>query len=148
MRLFLLPVSTRQSLIYCAKAVEQLPPGTKSKPTDKIGNKIAAQWAAWEKKPSGFQKQVTVYGSRLLRRIPYQEWALKSLPPATAKQLQSLENENTQVECLYPARLLDAAGLRETLEQLAVERQSFHRKRMWQAAAITPLLLPFAFVPV
>lgn len=148
MRLFLLPVSTRQSLIYCAKVVEQLPPGAKAKSSDKIGTKIAAQWAAWEKKPSGFQKQVAVYGSKLLQRIPYQEWALKSLPPATAKQLQSLESEKSQVECLYPARLRDAAGVRAALKQLASERQSFHRRRMWQTAAIAPFMLPFAFVPM
>jgi cell shape-determining protein MreD len=34
------------------------------------------------------------------------------------------------------------------LKQLAVERQSFHRRRMWQSAVIAPLMLPFALIPM
>jgi hypothetical protein len=147
MRLFLLPVSTRQSLIYCERLVEQLPAGAKPKFTDRVLATAATQWAAWENKPSGWQKQVTVYGRQLLQRIPYQEWGLKSIPPANAKRLRALDSE-PKLECLYPARFLDSDKVHTVLKQLAVERQSFHRRRMWQSAVIAPLMLPFALIPM
>jgi hypothetical protein len=147
MRLFLLPVSTRQSLIYCERIVEQLPAGAKPKFTDRVLATAATQWAAWENKPSGWQKQVTVYGRQLLQRIPYQEWGLKSIPPANAKRLRALDSE-PKLECLYPARFLDSDKVPAVLKQLAVERQSFHRRRMWQSAVIAPLMLPFALIPM
>lgn len=147
MRLFLLPVSTRQSLIYCERVVEQLPAGAKPKFTDRVLATAATQWAAWETKPSGWQKQVTVYGRQLLQRIPYQEWGLKSIPPANSKRLRALDSES-KLECLYPARFLDSDKVPTVLKQLAVERQSFHRRRMWQSAVIAPLMLPFALIPM
>ena len=147
MRLFLLPVSTRQSLIYCERIVEQLPAGARPKFTDRIFATAATQWAAWENKPSGWQKQVTVYGRQFLQRIPYQEWGLKSIPPANSKRLRALISE-TKLECLYPARFLDSEKVPTVLKQLAVERQSFHRRRMWQSAVIAPLMLPFALIPM
>ena len=147
MRLFLLPVSTRQSLIYCERIVEQLPAGAKPKLTDRVLATAATQWAAWENKPSGWQKQVTVYGRQLLQRIPYQEWGLKSIPPANSKRLRALDSE-PKLECLYPARFLDSEKVPTVLKQLAVERQSFHRRRMWQSAVIAPLMLPFALIPM
>lgn len=147
MRLFLLPVSTRQSLIYCERIVEQLPAGARPKFTDRVLATAASQWAAWENKPSGWQKQVTVYGRQILKRIPYQEWGLKSIPPANSKRLRALNSE-PKLECLYPARFLDSEKVPKVLKQLAVERQSFHRRRMWQSAVIAPLMLPFALIPM
>lgn len=147
MRLFLLPVSTRQSLIYCERAIAQLPVGAKPKFTDRVSQKVATQWATWDEKPSGWQKQVTVYGSKLLQRIPYQEWALKGIPPANAKRLQALDSQPT-LECLYPARFLDSDKVQTVLKQLAVERQSFHWRRMWQSAVMAPLMLPFLIIPM
>lgn len=147
MRLFLLPISTRQPLIYCERIVPQHPAGTKPKFADRFLTTAATQWAAWESKPSSWQKQVTVYGRQLLQRIPYQEWGLKSIPPANAKRLRALDSE-PRLTCLYPARFLDSDKVQTVLKQLAVDRQSFHRRRMWQSAAVAPLMLPFALIPM
>ncbi|KAK4998333.1 hypothetical protein LTR66_002421 [Elasticomyces elasticus] len=152
MRLFLLPISTRQTLIYCERVIEQQPAGA----TPSLFGRIAAKasktategWAEWEAKPKGWKKQVTVYGNQLLRQISHQEWALKGIPPLTAKRLTQLGEGQPKVECLYPARVLHASRVEGVLEQLATERQPFHRKRMWQSAAVAPLMLPFALIPM
>lgn len=149
MRLFLLPVSTRQTLIYCDQMIQTAPLGSTTSPS--VFNRVAAKakktaitgWAEWEAKPKGWQKQVTVYGNQLLRQIPYQEWALKGIPPLTSAGLR-----DTKVKCLYPASVLPASQVQGVIAQLAMERQAFHRKWMWQSAAVAPFMLPFALIPM
>ncbi|KAK3398820.1 mitochondrial K+-H+ exchange-related-domain-containing protein [Sordaria brevicollis] len=126
MRLYLLPISTRRTLLYCQKlqppsasasaaitassssgsgpgGAASPPPTTKQKQSwgDYIQTKAALTWASWEKKESGWQKSVVSYGNHLLRKLPYEEWALKSVPPLTKarqKQLEMLVAEQAQKE--------------------------------------------------
>ena len=86
MRLFILPISTRRTLIYCERIAPSLAPGATKPPlADRIITKSSAVWTSWEKAEKGWQKKVTDYGNALFRRIPFEEWGLKTLPPAVGK---------------------------------------------------------------
>lgn len=153
MRLFLLPISTRRTLLYC----ERVPPpstsavgGTPVKPPiqERILSRVSNTWATWERAEKGWQKYLTVQGNRLFKRIPYEEWGLKSIPPATKKRLKDVEDGKLEFECLYPGAFMEKGRVKTVLEALAKERQGFHRRRMWWSVAWMPVTIPFALVPV
>ena len=148
MRLFLLPISTRRTLIYCERVQHQPTPGQKPPISERIITKASETWAKWERAEKGWQKQLTVQGNRFLRRIPYEEWGLKSIPPATKKRLENLDNGKLKFECLYPGAFLKGSRVPEVLKALATERQALHRKRMWISISLLPITIPFAAVPV
>lgn len=148
MRLFLLPVSTRRTLIYCERVQHQLAPGEKLPITERVINKASETWAGWERAEKGWQKQLTVQGNKLFRRIPFAEWGLKSIPSATKKRLEDVDSGKLKVECLYPGAFLSGQRVPEILKTLATERQGLHRKRMWNCLLWSPLTIPFAIVPV
>jgi len=147
MRLFLLPISTRRTLIYCERIQETLK-GGKPPLTDRFTAFASKTWANWEKAEKGWQKQTTVYGNRLLKRIPYEEWGLKSIPPATKKRLKEVDEGKYTFECLYPGAFMRDRKISEILRTLATERQGLHRKRMWTCIAWMPVTAPLQLVPV
>lgn len=147
MRLFLLPISTRRTLIYCERVQEQLQ-GAKPPLQERIINKASTTWASWEKAEKGWQKQVTVYGNSLFKRIPYEEWGLKSIPPATQNRIEDINNGKIKFECLYPGAFVKNQKVPEILKALATERQALHRKNMWWAIALMPISAPFTLVPM
>jgi len=161
MKLFLLPISTRRSLIFCSRASIRAEVSTTylAKRLDQLPPKISETWASWEKAEKGWKKQVTFWGNQLFKRIPYEEWGLKSIPTLTVRRkgwyTEGYEEEEgsgkrrkEQVEVLFPGRFLKEGSVHGVLERLAVERQALHRKRMWGSAIGAPLTLPFALIPV
>ncbi len=149
MRLFLLPISTRRSLIYCEKLHEK----TVADRTilDKISIKANETWVAWEKDEKAignWKKKVTFYGNQALKRIPFEEWGLKSLPPLTKKRRQDILEGRTKYEVIFPGRYLRSERVPGILEQLAVERQNLHRSRMIWSVVIMPFTAPFMLIPV
>ena len=148
MRLFLLPISTRQTLIYCERVQQQLAPGQKPPISERILSKASETWAQWERAEKGWQKRLTIEGNRLLRRIPYAEWGLKSIPPATKKRLEDVDNGKIKFECLYPGSFMSRGKVPEILKALATDRQGLHRKRMWNSLLWMPITIPFAAIPM
>ncbi|KAF2723082.1 hypothetical protein K431DRAFT_344972 [Polychaeton citri CBS 116435] len=147
MRLFLLPVSKRRTLIHCERIQETLAAGAKPPFIDRITRTASESWVTWEKKPKGWQKQLTVWGNKICQRIPYEEWGLKTVPPATKKRLKDVDEGKPKFTCLYPGHFLDSAKVDAVVKQLALERQAFHRRKMWQSVIMAPLMLPFALIP-
>ncbi|KAH8592979.1 mitochondrial K+-H+ exchange-related-domain-containing protein [Bisporella sp. PMI_857] len=146
MRLFLLPISTRRTLIYSQRlkrsTVEQnslLEKGTK---------KAADIWADWEKKESGWQRKVVDYGNQALRRIPFEEWGLKSIPPLSNRRKEDELARKEEVEVSYPSTLIPKERVLDVLKALGTERQALHRKRLIWSIVGMPLVAPFALVPV
>ncbi|CAK7239989.1 MAG: hypothetical protein STHCBS139747_001424 [Sporothrix thermara] len=85
MRLFLLPISTRRTLLYCERLAE--PPAHQQSLMDKAQNRAAKLWSDWEKKPPGsLQQRIVSSGNAGLRRIAFEEWGLKSVPPLSARR--------------------------------------------------------------
>ena len=148
MRLFLLPISTRRTLIYSDRATRNLKPGQKPPLIERVTNKAAELWASYERAPSGWKKKLTTYGNLVLRRIPYEEWGLKTIPSLSKKRKETKLSKQEKVEVLFPGQFLSENRVPEVLRQLAVERQPLHRKRMIWSLIGAPLTLPFALVPI
>lgn len=146
MRLYLLPISTRRTLLYCQK----LNPATLEKPTwsDKFQSKAARMWADWEKKESGWQKSVVNYGNYAFRRIPYEEWGLKSVPPLSQRRREVELNGADKVEVVYPGNLLHMTQVSKVLEKLSTERQAIHKQRLIWCIVGMPISAPVALIPL
>lgn len=146
MRIFLLPLTTRQALVYCqrAKPVQ----GAKRTIAERINAKTTETWAKWEKAEKGWQKQVVTYGNRALQRIPYQEWSLKSFPPVTGDIGAEHIVENKKFEVLYPGNVMDSQDVPKVLARLARDRKSLHFNRFWGSLVAMPFTLPFALIPI
>ena len=146
MRLFLLPISTRRTLLYCQRLNITT---TKQKGwLDKGTAKAASLWAGWEKKESGWQKKVVDYGNQALKRIPYEEWGLKSIPPLSKKVQEEQLARKDKIEVSFPATLIPEETVLGVLRQLGTERQKFHRSTMIWCFVGMPITAPVALIPV
>ncbi|KAK5151506.1 mitochondrial K+-H+ exchange-related-domain-containing protein [Cryomyces antarcticus] len=148
MRLFLLPISTRRTLIYCERVNKKLPPGEKPPIVDRVTGKANETWAEWEKAEKGWKKMLTEYGNKVFTRIPFAEWGLKTIPPISAeRQAAALAGKETP-EVVFPGAFLPSNRVTSVLHKLATERQALHRKRMWWSVVGMPISVPFALVPI
>jgi Mitochondrial K+-H+ exchange-related len=146
MRIFLLPISTRQALIYCQKSARQstAPPSL----ADRITKKATETWAKWEDADRGWQKTIVKYGNAGLQRIPFQEWGLKSFPPAKAKlQAEYLAN-NRKFDVYFPGNVMRREDVPKTLLRMAKERKQLHWQRFIGSMVAMPITIPFALIPV
>ena len=107
---------------------------------------------------------MTEYGNGMLKRVPYEEWGLKSVPSLSARRReQELAiarkggtggtggekgvKKITAVE--YPGGYIQEGDVMRCLRKLSgEEKQGFHRKWFWGSVAAMPLTLPAALVPV
>ncbi|KAL5614908.1 hypothetical protein BROUX41_004986 [Berkeleyomyces rouxiae] len=150
MRLFVLPVSTKRSLLYAQRfnAVG----ASNASLSDRLAHRASTMWASWEAKDSGWQKHLAAYGNKLLRHIPMEEWSLKSVPPLSS-QLMKLESEAARrsvepVEVVYPGAAISKEQVPVVLRKLATEREAMHRRRLIWCCIGMPIAVPFAVVPV
>lgn len=149
MRLFLLPISTRRSLLYCQKLHEK--PASERNVIDKATKKASETWIAWEKDekaPGNWKKKVTVWGNQALKRIPYEEWGLKTIPALTAKRKKDIIEGRAQYQVLFPGRYLDKERVPEILKNLALDRQAMHRSKLIWSVVAMPFTIPFMLIPV
>ena len=147
MRFFLLPISTRQNLIYCQRLTLQR--SEKTSLLDKAATKGSNIWLNWEKKESGWQKKVTSYGSKLFQRLPYAEWGLKSIPPLSARRKRDEIEGKEEVRIEYPRALIDSREVHDALTTFgSKERQKFHTKWLWGSILGMPISAPVALLPV
>ncbi|KAL2371244.1 hypothetical protein BDBG_03782 [Blastomyces gilchristii SLH14081] len=146
MRLYLIPISTGRSLLYC-KRIDTRTAKELSR-IDRITQKASDTWAKWEEADKGWKKSLVTYGNRVLQRIPYEEWGLKSVPPlSTRRQTEELQT-HTQISLVYPKNVIQQGKVLDLLRQLATERQSLHRSRMLWSICIAPLTAPIALIPL
>jgi hypothetical protein len=146
MRLFLLPISTRRTLLYCQRL--HLASTEKQGWLDKGRLKAVDLWASWEKKESGWQKKLVDYGNQALKRIPYEEWGLKTIPPISERRRAEELSAKGPVEVLFPPTLIPEEKVLDLLKTLGTERHGLHKKRMIWSIVGMPIVAPFALVPV
>ncbi|EEH16701.2 hypothetical protein PABG_06788 [Paracoccidioides brasiliensis Pb03] len=146
MRLYLVPISTGRSLLYCKRANTQA--AKELSRIDRITEKASATWAGWEEADKGWRKILVAYGNRVLQRIPYEEWGLKSVPPLNTKRETEELERHTQVPLVFPKNVIKESKVLDLLRKMATERQSLHRSRMWWSILIAPLTAPIALIPL
>lgn len=105
-------------------------------------------WAEWEKKDKGWQKKVVNYGNHAFRRIPYEEWGLKSVPPLSTKRREEELRRTDRVQLVYPETVIPTAKSISVLETLATERESLHRSRLIWCFVGMPITIPVGILPV
>jgi hypothetical protein len=148
MRLYLLPLSTRRTLLYAERLHVTTKPQEQQGYADKAVALAAKTWASWEKKEKGWQRKVVDYGNHALRRVPYEEWGLKSVPPlSTRRRAEELEG-NEKVELVFPRTIIPVHKASSILNTLATERQALHRKRLITCVMCMPLTIPVGLLPV
>ncbi|GKT85240.1 hypothetical protein Ct61P_03090 [Colletotrichum tofieldiae] len=146
MRLYLLPLTTSRTLLYS----QRLNVATNSQQglADKVGKKAAKLWAGWEARESGWQKKVVNYGNYALRRIPYEEWGLKSVPPISARRKDDELKGNEKIELVFPDKVIPTGKAEQVVKTLATERDALHKKKLIWCLIGMPISAPFALVPV
>jgi hypothetical protein len=147
MRLYLLPVSTRRTLIY-AQRLNVSTSETERGLMNKAVASAARLWARWEAKEKGWQRKVVDYGNSAMRRIPYEEWGLKSVPPLSVRRKTEELQGKEKVELLFPSKILPLLKAESIAKTLATEREALHRKSMIWCFVGMPITAPFALVPV
>jgi hypothetical protein len=147
MRLYLLPLSTRRTLIYAQRLGVTTTQGETGL-LNKATASAARLWARWEAKEKGWQKKVVDYGNKAMRRIPYEEWGLKSIPPLSSRRETEELQGKEKVELVFPGRILPLPKVEGIARTLATEREKLHRKSMIWCIIGMPITAPFALVPV
>lgn len=111
--------------------------------------RAAKLWADWETKDSGWRKKVVDWGNKALKKIPYEEWGLKSIPPLSARrQAEELEAGQATVEVSFPSGVIPVNEVSELLWRLGTERESLHKSRMVYCFIGMPITAPVALLPV
>ncbi|KAJ4287732.1 hypothetical protein N0V90_012436 [Kalmusia sp. IMI 367209] len=149
MRLFLLPISTRRSLIYCEKLHQKA--ASERSLLDKVTNKASETWVAWEKDekaPLNWKKRVTLAGNQALKRIPFEEWGLKTIPALTTKRKAAIVEGKEKYQVIYPGLYLQQEKVPEILKKLAQEKQAMYKSKMVWSIVAMPFTAPFMLVPV
>jgi len=146
MRIFLLPISTTRTFIYCQRLNQQV--SKEQTYIDKLTTRATNLWVKWEKYDKGWQKKVTEYGDKIFQRIPYEEWGLKSIPPLSASRKAATLEGMEKTDVTFPPSLIKPQCLEDVLRTLAIERQALHTKRMWWSIVGMPITAPVALIPV
>ena len=156
MRLLLLPISTRRTLIYCEPPSHSIPVSEQTR-LDKAVNWSSRTWASWEKAPSGWKKTTTTWGNKMLRGIPFEEWGLKSIPGLKKQRRLELERDfgsAKKIEVRFPGSFQSLCqgpmgqDVREVCRKLGTERQSLHQRTLVKSVAAMPLTIPFGLLPM
>jgi hypothetical protein len=146
MRLILLPISTRRALVY-AEPASHVVPKEKQTYLDWGVDKAAKTWAEWETSETTWKKKTIEYGNKALRRIPFEEWGLKSIP---ARRKLPPGEFYSKVEVAYPAMYqgLQKESLVEVLRRLSTERQKLHKNRLVWSIGLMPISAPVGLIPI
>jgi len=83
-----------------------------------------------------------------LRRVPYEEWGLKSIPPLSKRREGEELLGKAKLEVSFPSTLIDDGTVLEILKKLGTERKQLHRRLLIWSFVGMPLVAPFALVPM
>lgn len=145
MHLYLLPVSSRRTLIYCQKSTVK---AYKLNWLDYGAVQVTKLWTRWENKESGWQKMIVKYGNKMLDNISFEEWNLKSIPPLYSQNKTKHHGMNSEVKVFFPQAIIPPESVIETLRHLSTSRQNLHRSRMICSLFGMPFSALFVFIPL
>ncbi|KAJ5158299.1 uncharacterized protein N7500_007950 [Penicillium coprophilum] len=146
MRLFLVPISTKRVLIYARPLNKDL--AKELSILDRLTTKAAETWAKWEEANKGWKMHLVRWGNRVQQRIPYEEWALKSIPSFKTQQRINGDHGKTKIDVLFPGNAVRLDRIQDVLRKIATERQELHRKKMIWSLIAAPITAPLGLIPV
>ncbi|KAJ5382495.1 hypothetical protein N7517_000406 [Penicillium concentricum] len=146
MRLFLVPISTKRILIYARPLSKDL--AKELSIIDRVTTKAAETWAKWEEADKGWKMHLVRWGNSVQQRIPYEEWALKSIPSFKTQQRINGDHGNTKIDVLFPGNAVRLDRIQDVLRKIATERQELHRKKMMWSLIAAPITAPLGLIPV
>jgi len=88
------------------------------------------------------------FGNVALKRIPYEEWGLKSIHPLSARKKEEALASKKEVQVSFPSALIPEQKVLDLLRTLGTERQALHKKRMIYSFIGMPISAPFALIPI
>ncbi|KAK6538862.1 hypothetical protein TWF694_010422 [Orbilia ellipsospora] len=142
MRLFVIPLTSRRAFVYGHRVVQ---PAQKPSIIDRAITKSSDLWLKWEKHEKGWKKHVTTWGNGMLRRIPYHEWSLKSIP-AISRGIP--DSDRQKVPVVYPPSVMTQVEIPGLLQKLGTEKSGEHKRRLMWCFIGMPLTIPFAAIPI
>ena len=146
MRLFLLPISSKHTLIYTQRLNQTLV--AQQGYADRITAWASTKWTQWEASDKPLWQKITTWGNKAFARIPYQEWGLKSIPPLSARRKKEELRGKEEVDAIYPSSIIKPANVHGLLRKIATERQALHKKWMWWSIIGLPFTIPAALIPM
>jgi hypothetical protein len=146
MRLFLIPISTKRVLVYARPLRKDL--AKELSILDRITTKAAETWAKWEEADKGWKMHLVRWGNSVQQRIPFEEWALKSIPSFKTQQRINGDHGKTKIDVLFPGNAVRLDRIQDVLRIVATERQELHRKKMMWSLIAAPITAPLGLIPV
>ncbi|KAI5307037.1 hypothetical protein KEM56_005430 [Ascosphaera pollenicola] len=132
MRLFLIPVARGRTLLYCKK-VDNVQAAATSNWHDKLQYKTAQKWAEWAQADKGWKKHTVQWGDKVMQRVPFEEWGLKSVSPLK-KSAREEVLKGKAIELLYPKNIIQESRV---LSELTLEG-SKHLKFLLDKRLVKP----------
>ena len=83
-------------------------------------------------------------GNGIFRRIPFEEWGLKTLPTYS----KSTVERAVAARVLFPGRFLEEGKVTGMLAKIATERQGLHKQRLVWSFVGMPFTIPVGILPV
>ncbi len=151
-QLVLLPLTAHRSLLFCQ--TKKIPVTDKSTTSmfAKANQKFQALWHEWEHSKTPYKHKIVGATNKLLSRVPYEEWSLRSLSHAT---LQPPNPSTTTPQplappltLLFPSQLLTNPQIKDQLLGVASRGLLRHKKYGLIDLAIIPITIPFGIVPI
>ncbi|KAG0240021.1 hypothetical protein BGW41_007282 [Actinomortierella wolfii] len=142
MRIFLIPLSRATKALHCHSTLVPPPTSYLTRATSWAGKK----WKELgDNPPNSAKHKVFVFGSRVLDKLPHEEYFLKAVP-AKEDWGQSAEKD-TMVPFMYPSAWKEAR-VKEDFRALVKARVPYHRKYMIYSAIWIPFTSLFTIVPL
>lgn len=170
MRLIVLPLSVKRSMVYCQW---NSLPAARSKPRidDRLVKRATVAWNNFASSERKWKQTIVSWANVAMEKIPYDEWSLKTIPAKTAvlRRLKTKdENDGSAphasrtgvdsnnlseadleaIPVLYPSSAMSSSGVLSRLVTLGNSGISHHNKYFWLSAIGAPLTLPVALIPV
>lgn len=167
MRLIIVPLTVRQSLLYCQKA-GGLPLATKRpRLDDRLAVRANKLWSEWQSSEVKWKKGLVAWTNRVLERISYDEWSLKSIPAQSSFKRHEVEKqviedrkdsqgneilvEGVSVQVIpvtYVPAIQSIAQVKSKMDYLVNRSNTHDKKYFWLSLLGSPLTLPVALLPV
>lgn len=170
MRFIVVPLSTKQCMVYCQRT---LPLSSKNpRIDDRVATKVSVTWEKWKASDTKWKVALVRWVDTMLERISYQEWTLKTIPAQSAvlrrlkesassssssssaptkfvKNLANIAEPHTieKIPIIHPS-IISKGLISNQLTGLAHRGLTHHWKYFWYSAIGAPLTLPMALVPV